>query len=347
MPSTAPLSQSDSPDRSPVAMAKETAPRELTGEEAAVYDRQIRLWGLDAQRRLAASTVLITGAANSMLAQELAKNVVLAGVASLTLCAAPPDAPGAGGFLGADLAAAAASLGAINPLVAVNIADAPDPSGFTLVCAVDCTEERERATAAACRAAGVPFQCGRAPGPVGYFFVDLGADYRYTVEGGRPSGADMPEVPPAETEQVASFTAYADAVDGPWGGEARRTDCGWHVAGCLRAFEREHGRLPGGRDGEAAAAEDVARMDAIYAALREEKRPALANETLVRDLARNACYVLPPVSAVVGGMWGREAIKVVSRREEPLDNFFFYSARSSQGCLEKVGGGGGERRAVV
>lgn len=320
------------------SMAKEMgAPRELTGEEAAVYDRQIRLWGLDAQRRLAASAVLITGAANSLLAQELAKNLVLAGIASLTLCPAPSAAAAAGGFLGPDLPAAAASLADINPLVAVSVSAGPDAvhlPAFTLVCAVGCAEGYERATAAACRKAGVPFLCGRAPGPVGYFFADLGARYAYTVQKAAPPPvAGKPDVPPMETEEVREYVSYADAVDAPWGGEAKRTDCGWHVAGVLRTFERENGRLPGGQEAEE---EDVRKIGEVYKVLQGERKPARVNEALVSDLGRTACYVLPPVAAVVGGMWGREAIKVVSRRDEPIDNFFFYSSRSSQGSLEKI-----------
>lgn len=335
-------------------MAKEpAAPRELTGEEAAVYDRQIRLWGLDAQRRLAASTVLITGAANSILAQELAKNLVLSGIASLTFAPAAAAA-GDGGFLGKDLPAAVASLTDINPLVAVTVLDdaaTADVAAYSLVCAVDAAEAAERATAAACRAAGVPFQCGRAPGPVGFFFMDLGERYKYTEAVAAPpagvpragkaaSSADVEEkaeaAPKVEQERELAYVSYADAVDAPWGNEPKRTDCGWHMTAVLRAFEREHDRLPGGQEGAEAEAADVARMDAIYKELQVQRKPTRTSEALASDLGRTACYVLPPVSAVVGGLWGREAIKVVSRREAPLDNFFFYSSRSGLGVLSKI-----------
>ncbi|KAK7854582.1 sumo-activating enzyme subunit 1a [Quercus suber] len=46
---------------------------ELTEQETALYDRQIRVWGADAQRRLSKSHILFC------------KNIVLAGVGSLTL----------------------------------------------------------------------------------------------------------------------------------------------------------------------------------------------------------------------------------------------------------------------
>jgi len=56
----------------------------LTEGEAELYDRQIRLWGLEAQRRIRASSILLIGVSNQ-LAAECAKNLVLAGIHSLML----------------------------------------------------------------------------------------------------------------------------------------------------------------------------------------------------------------------------------------------------------------------
>lgn len=53
----------------------------ITEDEAQLYDRQIRLWGLDAQKRLRASRVLVAGLRG--LGCEVAKNLVLSGVKSL------------------------------------------------------------------------------------------------------------------------------------------------------------------------------------------------------------------------------------------------------------------------
>ncbi|KAH9315127.1 hypothetical protein KI387_023754, partial [Taxus chinensis] len=55
----------------------------LTDQETAVYDRQIRVWGVDAQRRLSKSRVLVIGVTG--VVAELCKNIVLAGIGSLTL----------------------------------------------------------------------------------------------------------------------------------------------------------------------------------------------------------------------------------------------------------------------
>lgn len=55
----------------------------ITEDEAALYDRQIRLWGVDAQRRLLSSRILIINMKG--LGAEIAKNLVLGGINCLTL----------------------------------------------------------------------------------------------------------------------------------------------------------------------------------------------------------------------------------------------------------------------
>ena len=64
-------------------MNPESASKAITEEEAQLYDRQIRLWGLDAQKRLRAARILVAGMRG--LGCEVVKNLVLAGVNSLTM----------------------------------------------------------------------------------------------------------------------------------------------------------------------------------------------------------------------------------------------------------------------
>lgn len=59
------------------------APEQLTAQEAAIYDRQLRIWGVETQQRLSAARVLIAGCTG--LAAEVAKNIVLAGVGCVML----------------------------------------------------------------------------------------------------------------------------------------------------------------------------------------------------------------------------------------------------------------------
>ncbi|KAA6398027.1 MAG: putative SUMO-1 activating enzyme E1 N subunit [Streblomastix strix] len=55
----------------------------ISDDEAAVYDRQIRLWGLDAQTHLRQSYILVLGAGS--LCQETLKNLSLAGVGGIDI----------------------------------------------------------------------------------------------------------------------------------------------------------------------------------------------------------------------------------------------------------------------
>ncbi|RUS28327.1 hypothetical protein BC938DRAFT_482013 [Jimgerdemannia flammicorona] len=57
-------------------------PRSLA-DEAALYDRQIRLWGLEAQQRMRNSNILVAGM--RALSNEVCKNLVLAGVGAVTI----------------------------------------------------------------------------------------------------------------------------------------------------------------------------------------------------------------------------------------------------------------------
>jgi ubiquitin-like 1-activating enzyme E1 A len=65
-------------------MAQDTPNGEaITADEIALYDRQIRLWGVAAQESLRKANILLVSI--KALANEVAKNLVLAGINSLTV----------------------------------------------------------------------------------------------------------------------------------------------------------------------------------------------------------------------------------------------------------------------
>ncbi len=309
-------------------------PRELTGEEQALYDRQIRLWGVEAQRRLSAGRILIAGDVTCQLAQELAKNIVLAGVAKITLCDSRPSE--SSGFLGRSMPELSQSLREMNPLV--QVCSAEDPCAAIPDCDVVCSSglpvEEDRLLSVACRKQGVPFFSGRCAGFVGWVFIDLGDSYEYTdtlkKQGEAANGKSADSEKKTSKQEVTNFSSFADAMDAPWGGEPRRSECGWHAVSCLLEFEKRMNRLPGTNGSDAAT------MDKLYQQLQKEKKSARGNEALISALAVTAHASLPPVSAIVGGVWGRELVKVLSRRDAPLNNFFFFNARTCAGSLETI-----------
>lgn len=58
-------------------------PTPLSADESAVYDRQLRLWGFKAQEHIRRANVLLISM--RALANEVAKNLVLTGINSLTI----------------------------------------------------------------------------------------------------------------------------------------------------------------------------------------------------------------------------------------------------------------------
>lgn len=206
-------------------------PRALTSEEAAVYDRQIRLWGLEAQQRLSAARLLLVGTLPSHLGAELAKNLVLAGVARLTLCPFPSSAASAPSFLGATPAAFVAALSEMNPHVAVDVlprsAATPALAGYAAVCALELGARHEAVLADAARAAGVPFFSGRTAGLYGGLFIDAG---EWTCAAGAAAAA------PAETP----------AGGGGGGGHGGRAGHHHHLLPAARGSAARQGRRRGG-----------------------------------------------------------------------------------------------------
>eukprot|EP01096_Ripella_sp_DP13-Kostka_P012752 TRINITY_DN5393_c0_g1_i1.p1 TRINITY_DN5393_c0_g1~~TRINITY_DN5393_c0_g1_i1.p1 ORF type:complete len:290 (-),score=142.09 TRINITY_DN5393_c0_g1_i1:220-1089(-) len=56
----------------------------ISEDEAAIYDRQIRLWGLETQNRMRQASLLLIGLNGANV--EVAKNLVLGGVGSVAIC---------------------------------------------------------------------------------------------------------------------------------------------------------------------------------------------------------------------------------------------------------------------
>lgn len=60
-----------------------TTDKEITSDEAKLYDRQIRLWGVNAQKCLRKANILLIGLCGS--GSEIAKNLILSGIHSIVI----------------------------------------------------------------------------------------------------------------------------------------------------------------------------------------------------------------------------------------------------------------------
>ncbi|KAK0732801.1 hypothetical protein B0T21DRAFT_452341 [Apiosordaria backusii] len=184
---TVPVMQQNTNGSIPAATS--TTPNLISADEIALYDRQIRLWGLKAQENIRnANILLITMKA---LANEIAKNLVLAGINSLTICDHSPVTPSdltsqfflsAGDSpLGINRAiAASTSIQRLNPRVTVNI-DTVDIrlkppayfSAFDIIIATDLDAPTLNLINTATRLNNRKFYAAGSHGMYGFLFSDL------------------------------------------------------------------------------------------------------------------------------------------------------------------------------
>jgi len=160
----------------------------ITEEEAQLYDRQIRLWGLDSQKRLRAARILVAGMRG--LGCEVAKNLVLSGVNSLTMLdhEALTEEDGESQFLaprdkvGVNRAEASLErLQALNPGVKIVVdkdhLEAKKPEffvgNFDVIIVTNYTKEVMVQVNKIARDAGIKFFSGDIFGFFGYCFLDL------------------------------------------------------------------------------------------------------------------------------------------------------------------------------
>jgi ubiquitin-like 1-activating enzyme E1 A len=156
-------------------------------DEIALYDRQIRLWGMKAQERIRnANILLITMKA---LANEIAKNLVLAGIGSLTVLDSETITEadlGSQFFLSAEdigtnrAVAASAAIQRLNPRVRV-IVDTVDIrlkpptfyAPFDIIIATDLDSQTLNLVNTATRLNNRPFYAAGSHGMYGFLFADL------------------------------------------------------------------------------------------------------------------------------------------------------------------------------
>ncbi|KAK4538789.1 hypothetical protein CDCA_CDCA20G4814 [Cyanidium caldarium] len=346
-------------------MSTEEHRTDLTPEETEIYDRQIRLWGASAQRRLSQATVLVCNLAEQAvtpLLSELLKNLVLAGVGRvrLSVCEDRPNnawrhgTPGQlGCFLGTDAESLVQQLREMNPLVQVERAPAVeavlrDGRGcYDLVCiCVDAVEaepltagESWRCVALAdrCTAAGVPCLVGGVHGLCGALFVDIPRG----TESSAASNVRAAEVSRKRPRRGARKTGnerspsthtveshYAQCL----ASVRERLDSVESVAAIETGHQRDFALWMALRTGVAtpwcsngAAATSEPPAYAVHAAALVRAAQCLRGTT-------------SSVAAVLGGIWSAEVVKIVSGATDTpvIDQFLFYDACDGSGAVTRA-----------
>lgn len=343
---------------------------DIASEEIALYDRQIRLWGMAAQAKIqSANVLLITMRA---LANEIAKNLVLAGIGSLTIL---DDATiteldlGAQFFLREDAnvigqnraQAASVALQELNPRVKIHVdtdgAKLKGPSyfgSFDIVIATDLDPDTFHLINTSTRLHGKAFYAAGTHGMYGYIFSDL-IEHDYVIQ--RDQG-NMPTTPKQETrtrsivnvttkkeggkiiESVTKRELYStwflasDLATLPeeYTKSKRRLKSVTPALSCLRALW-EFMQLQGGR--VPSTSDDLKLFTQV--AMQKHKALGLPGETLkpefLRSFLQNLGSEIAPVTAILGGQLAQDVINVLGQTQQPIQNMVIFDGTTMEALM--------------
>lgn len=340
----------------------------LSADDIALYDRQIRLWGIKAQEQLRAANVLLVGM--KALSNEIAKNLVLAGIGSLTildhelvteydLCSQFLITEEDIGKNRAEAALPQAQK--LNPRVQLFVDTAPVVSklpeyfsAFDITIVTGLHIDVASNINASCRLYGRKFYAADTHGMYGYIFADL-ISHQFVIE--REKGNITTKVgadPRSTTASVVSVTEKRDnnkvievvmkseeyslfllANSSPLPSviaNNRRSRMKVRpLMSCLRAlFDFE--RVSGGR----LPAHNRADLE-LFTKIANEKHLELQlpMETLrsefLRSFIQNLGSEISPVVAYLGGYLAQDVINVLGQREQPLQNLMLFDGEEFQG----------------
>ncbi|KAL6890155.1 hypothetical protein ACP4OV_008918 [Aristida adscensionis] len=318
------------------------AEEELTAQETALYDRQIRVWGVDAQKRLSKAHVLVCGVNGTTT--EFCKNIVLAGVGSLSLMddhivtvedldanfLIPPDESTYGGRSRAEVCCG--SLKDFNPMVRVSV-EKGDPSlidgefldKFDIVVVSRASLKTKLFVNDNCRKRSkhIAFYTIDCRDSCGEIFVDL---QKHSYVKKKLEGE-------AEQKEL-TYPSLQEAISVSWNNLQKKTTTKLYYAmRVLENHELSEGRIPGDATLSDLPAVLARRKDMCERmSLNESQVPTALLERLLAAGKKEH----PPVCAILGGILGQEVIKSISCKGDPIKNFFYFDAADGKGVIEDI-----------
>jgi len=283
---------------------------EVSEKEIIQYDRQIRLWGLDAQKRLRAAKVCVFGL--DSLGSEIVKNLVLAGIDQMTLVDnRKPDEKTLlmteGLNFDTRAEACLSRVRDLNPNVKVDFApgsiedkDREFFSKFTLViiCGIFDRKELERVTALL-RDLKIKHIIGATMGMYGFGFNDF-LEHEY-IEEVEEKGEKK------NVKGKIDFKSFSDSFSAAEPALGKRKK---HMLNTLHIFK-------------AALTGPFKETAANFPGLKDNL------EQLIADTEGD----IPPIGAICGGILGQEAIKAIGLKEKPLENVFIWNGVRMSGDI--------------
>ena len=348
----------------------------ITDDEAALYDRQIRLWGVGAQKKLRAANVLLIGC--NGLGSEIVKTLVLAGINSVTIvdhekvthtdslsnlftCQA----------LGENRALASeANVKILNPNVIVRAVDL-DVSSIVGHDSDPVAEELKNLIGDNCvvivnnvkkslafrindiirsldRKVLFYYTCNW--GFFGFAFNDLGKGHKYVVEEKKNSDVslDAPDEGPAFKKQKggeAEKTLVTKTLDFASLESALNVKAGKPGLGLTKRTSPilllTHALLNYAEE-KGAFPQDRSESQQVKEVVSRTLDSLGLDESLQQKLDQfsyhNSIFgELSPISSIIGSVVAQDVIRAVSEKETPIKNFFLFNGIDYNGVIESVG----------
>jgi ubiquitin-like 1-activating enzyme E1 A len=310
----------------------ESATPLLSADEATLYDRQIRLWGVEAQGRLGKANILFCGF--TAVQSEICKNLVLAGIKSVMIndtriCEHAHT--GAHLFLnhlsvGKNCGAASQDgVKALNPLVVVSRSSLPmDQIALTfdqyhLVCISGCTPEEIIIANTAAREKNTYFFNVDTFGYFGYMFQDLGQNYSYEID----------QKDQEKRGGSVNSTHISTAL------ETKNTSPLFIVIKSLFQFYKKYNEYPSEVVESLQELKNIKNqilVDSQANIRAKNKVPDSMMETFVNNLGTE----LSPVCAIVGGVVAQEILKIICHNDKPFNNSFFFNGLDDSASVAEL-----------
>jgi ubiquitin-like 1-activating enzyme E1 A len=297
----------------------------LSPEEAVLYDRQIRLWGVEAQGRLGKANILFCGF--TAVQSEICKNLVLAGIKSVMIndtriCEHAHT--GAHLFLNRSSvgkncgAASQEGVKALNPNVVVACSSLPMDQiaktfdQYHLVCVSGYTPDEIAIANNFAREKQTYFFNVDTFGYFGYMFQDLGLNYEYEVE-----HKDLPK-----TQGAVDGCHILKAM------ESKDVTPLFVVIKSLFQFWKNYSQYP-----PVEAIQEMTNYKNRFVAesgakVKDKKK---VTDTIVETFVNNIGTELSPVCAIVGGVVAQEILKIICHNDKPFNNSFFFDGLDDSG----------------
>ncbi|GAA6009755.1 hypothetical protein JCM11491_001087 [Sporobolomyces phaffii] len=323
----------------------------ITEDEAALYDRQLRLWGVEAQNRMRQAHVLLCGSFRG-ISTEVAKNIVLAGVGRVALLdSGKVEAKDLGsGYwereedIGSNrVEVVAPRLQLLNPRVQITthtdenlLNDQAFLNGFGLIVVTDRDAKTIMELNSKTRKLGKKFFAAHSVGIHGWIFADL-LQHDFIIDQQKSAAPGEPTtVVPLKLSH--SYCSFEDALSkhdfsGPGQKKLRKKtlkkrEVLWAVLATLKLEVEQSGE--GGR-GLITVESLRTKADQV---LPQMGVPSSDLTTPVIEQVHvfpRRGHEFAPSCAVVGGVLGQDVLNAVGGKEEPVRNFMVFDGDLGEG----------------